>query len=123
MTQSLYERIGGNPAVDAAVDVFYEKVLADNRIRHFFDTVDMVKQRGKQKIFLAYVFGGPVKYEGKDMRAAHAHLHLTEEHFSAVAENLQAALQHLEVPEDLISKVMAIAASAHDDVLGIGVPR
>ena len=116
---SLYEKLGGKEAIDAAVDIFYQKVLADERIKHFFDSVDMGKQRSKQKKFLAYAFGGPVKYDGKDMREAHKHLDLTEEHFIAVAENLQATLQEMNVSNDLIDEVMAIAASTHDDVLNL----
>ncbi|MDH3584231.1 MAG: group 1 truncated hemoglobin [Phycisphaerae bacterium] len=118
---SLYEQLGGKDAIDAAVDRFYEKVLADDRIKHFFDTVDMAKQRGKQKIFMAYAFGGPVNYTGKDMRAAHSHLvheqGLNDEHFDAVAENLQATLQDLGVAEDLIGQVMQIVGSTREDVL------
>ncbi len=116
---SLYEKLGGKEAIDAAVEIFYQKVLSDDRIKHFFDTVDMDKQRGKQKIFLAYAFGGPLKHDGKDMREAHKHLDLTEEHFAAVAENLQSTLEQLNVPADLIGEVMAIAASTHDDVLNL----
>ena len=56
---SLYERIGGKDALDAAVDIFYRKVLADERIKSFFDGVDMKKQKGKQKAFLAFAMGGP----------------------------------------------------------------
>ena len=59
MSTSLYERIGGEAAVDAAVDVFYRKVLSDPRIAEFFDSVDMDRQRAKQKAFLTYAFGGP----------------------------------------------------------------
>ena len=46
---SLFERIGGSAAVNAAVDIFYDKVLADDRISHFFDNLDMVAQANKQK--------------------------------------------------------------------------
>lgn len=116
---NLYEQIGGNKAVKAAVDVFYQKVLADDRIKHFFDTVDMKTQAGKQAKFLAYAFGGPLKYDGLDMRKAHEHLDLNEEHFTAVAENLQSTLQEIGVAQELIDQVMAIAASTHDDVLGL----
>ena len=35
MSQSLFEKIGGAPAVDAAVDVFYRKVLSDDSISQF----------------------------------------------------------------------------------------
>jgi hemoglobin len=114
---SLYERIGGEAAMDAAVDLFYRKVLTDDRISHFFDTVDMDRQRAKQKAFLTFAFGGPNAYSGKDMRAAHAKMKLTEEHFNAVVENLGATLTELGVPGEFISEAAAIANSVKDDVL------
>ncbi len=117
--QTLFQRIGGKDAVNAAVDLFYSKVLADNRIKHFFDNVDMPKQRAHQKAFLTYAFGGLPNYPGKNLREAHRHLDLKEEHFTAVAENLQNTLTEMGVPTDLIGEVMAIAASTHDDVLNL----
>lgn len=114
---SIYEQIGGAAAVDAAVDVFYRKVLADDRISQFFDSVDMDAQRAKQKAFLTFAFGGPNNYQGKDMRAAHAHMKLTEEHFNAVMENLGATLKELNVPDALISQAAAVAMSVKGDVL------
>ena len=120
MSGTLFERIGGEPAVDAAVDLFYRKVLSDPSISHFFDTTDMDAQRSKQRAFLTMVFGGPNNYDGKDLRAAHAGLvakGLNEAHFGAVAGHLQATLQELGVAEDLTTEVMGIAASTQDDVL------
>jgi hemoglobin len=114
---NLFERIGGEAAVDAAVDIFYRKVLADDRISHFFDTVDMDRQRVKQKAFLTVAFGGPSNYSGKDMRAGHAHLKLTEAHFDAVMENLGNTLKELQVPDELIAQAANIAASVKNDVL------
>jgi len=120
-TSSLYERIGGAAAVEAAVDVFYRKVLCDDRISRFFDGVDMDRQIGKQKAFLTMAFGGPHSYSGKDMRAAHARLvkdGLNDAHFDAVAENLVATLKELDVPDELINEVATIAQSTRNDVLG-----
>lgn len=120
MTTSLYEKIGGDAAVDAAVDLFYRKVLADPQISHFFEGVDMDAQRGKQKTFLSMVFGGPNDYTGKDLRSAHAPLverGLNESHFGAVAGHLQNTLNELGVPADLAQEVMTIAASTQGDVL------
>ena len=122
MSDSLFDQIGGEAAVDAAVDLFYRKVLTDDSISHFFEDSDMDAQRAKQKSFLTMAFGGPHNYTGKDMREAHAPLvakGLNDSHFNAVAGHLQATLQELGVAEDLISQVMAIAASTHDDVLGL----
>ncbi len=118
---SLYERIGGAAAVNAAVDVFYRKVLTDKRISHFFDSVDMDRQAAKQKAFLTFAFGGPASYSGKDMRAAHAALvkqGLNDSHFDAVVENLGATLKELGVPAALIAEAAAIAESTRKDVLG-----
>ncbi len=114
---SVYEKIGGEAAVDAAVDIFYRKVLMDERISEFFDTVDMDAQHAKQKAFLTMAFGGPNKYTGKDMREAHKHMKLTEDHFNAVAENLVATLNELSVPQEYIDEIVGIAVSVKDDVL------
>ncbi|MES2606170.1 MAG: group 1 truncated hemoglobin [Pseudomonadota bacterium] len=114
---SVYEQIGGAAAVDAAVDIFYRKVLADPLISHFFDSVDMDRQIGKQKAFLTMAFGGPNKYTGQDMRNAHKHMKLTDAHFGAVAGHLQATLEELNVPKQHIDTIMGIAASTKNDVL------
>ncbi|MGD8591597.1 MAG: group 1 truncated hemoglobin [Gammaproteobacteria bacterium] len=119
--QSLYDQIGGEAAVDAAVDIFYRKVLADDRINKFFEDVDMERQAAKQKAFLTVAFGGPNKYSGKDMRDGHAHLvarGLNDSHFDAVMEHLGATLKELNVPDELIAKAAAIAESTRNDVLG-----
>ncbi len=114
---SVYERIGGDAAVNAAVDIFYRKVLSDDRISHFFDTVDMEAQHAKQKAFLTMAFGGPNNYTGKDMREAHKHMNLTEDHFNAVAECLVGTLEELSVPQPEIDEIVGIAVSVKDDVL------
>ncbi len=119
-TSSLFEKIGGEAAVNAAVDIFYRKVLADERINHFFEDVDMEKQAAKQKGFLTFAFGGPNNYTGKDMRLGHAHLvekGLNNSHFDAVMENLGATLKELNVPDELIAEAAAIAESTRNDVL------
>ncbi|MGD8641342.1 MAG: group 1 truncated hemoglobin [Gammaproteobacteria bacterium] len=113
--------MGGEPAVDAAVDIFYRKVLADDRINQFFDGIDMDRQAAKQKAFLTFAFGGPNNYSGKDMRDGHAHLverGLNDSHFDAVMENLGATLKELNVPDELIAEAAAIAESTRSDVLG-----
>ena len=107
---TLYERIGGSAAVDAAVDVFYRKVLVDDRIAHFFDGVDMDTQAQKQKAFLTMVFGGPNSYSGKDLREGHKHMNLTDEHLDAVIEN------RLQMRASVAWDVCEISGSAHHPV-------
>lgn len=122
-TKCLYERLGGAVAVKAAVDVFYGRVLADQRIARFFASVDMIEQKAKQRAFLAMVFGGPKAYSGRDMTAAHAALvkvGLDDSHVDAVVEHLGATLEQLGVPAPDIQAVLGIAESVRGAVLGRG---
>jgi hemoglobin len=114
---SLYQRLGGKAAINAAVDLFYTKVLADERVNHFFEDTNMKAQHRKQKEFLSHALGAPTPWTGKDMRKAHENLDLKEEDFNAIAENLQATLKELKVDDKLIAEVMAIVATTKKDVL------
>lgn len=121
MNQTLFQNLGGEAAVDAAVDIFYRKVLSDDRISSFFDAVDMEKQAAKQKSFLTMAFGGPNNYSGMDMRRGHAHLvdrGLNDSHFDAVVENLAATLVELNVAPQYIAEVAALCETTRNDVLG-----
>ena len=118
---SLYEELGGAAAIDGAVDIFYRKVLSDDRIARFFEGVDMERQAAKQKAFLTMAFGGPNNYTGRDMTRAHAHLvaqGLDDSHFNAVVENLAETLKELGVSDARIGEVAAVAESVRDAVLG-----
>ena len=114
---SIYHKIGGADAVNATIDLFYTKVLADKTVNHYFDGVDMKKQHKRQKAFVSAALGGPKAWTGKDMRKAHLSLELKESDFNAIAGHLQKTLQELKVKEELIKQVMAVAASTKDDVL------
>jgi len=116
---SLYHQLGGRAAIDAAVDLFYVKVLADDRVNFFFEDINMMHQHRQQKAFLSAALGGPEPWTGKDMRKAHKDLDLEPEHFNAIAEHLLATLQELKVDEALIEQVMAVVGSTRSDVLNL----
>lgn len=118
---TLYEKLGGQAAVEAAVDKFYRRVIADDRVNSFFEGVNMDKQATKQKAFLTMAFGGPNNYTDRDMKEGHAHLlekGLNDSHVDAIIENLGATLREMGVAEDLISEVAAVAETTRDAVLG-----
>jgi len=116
---SLFEKLGGKEALDAAVEIFYKKVMADDSVNHFFEKTNMPRQMAKMRVFLTYAFGGSPNYSGESMRKVHQNIPLTEDHFNAVAGHLKTTLQDLNVPDDLQDEVMTIAASTHDDVLNL----
>jgi hemoglobin len=119
---TIFERIGGNAAVDAAVERFYQIVLADERIKHFFAGVDMNRQATHQKLFFKYAYGGLPNFPGRAMKAAHERLvtemGLNDSHFDAVLDDLGRALSDLNVPSDLIAEAAAVAETTREAVLG-----
>jgi hemoglobin len=119
MTQAcLFDRLGGSPAIDAAAELFYRKVLADPLLSSYFDDVDMDRQIAKQAAFLTMALGGPNNYTGADLRTAHARLSgLGDEHVDRVIDLLAATLRELGVADADIEAVGAVAASVRNDVL------
>ncbi|WP_370050756.1 group 1 truncated hemoglobin [Mariprofundus sp. EBB-1] len=119
--KSLYDQLGGAAAIDAAVNIFYRRVLSDAYIKVFFEGTDMTKQAAKQKAFLTMVFGGPNNYTGMDMRVGHKHLvekmGLDDSHFEHVLAHLRSTLAELGVGEAKVAEIIAIADSVRDDVL------
>lgn len=117
---TLYERLGGAAAIDAAVDIFYRKMLSDDRVNGFFETVDMDGQIAKQKGFLTMVTGGPNTYTGKDMREGHKHLvakGLNDTHMDITIDHLGTTLKELGAADADIAEVAGIANSVRDDIL------
>ena len=118
---SLYEKLGGAPTVNAAVDVFYRTCMRDARINYFFFGVNITEQAEKQKAFLTMAFGGPHQYTGRDMNRSHAKLvnmGMKDKHFDIVLDHLRSTLNELDVAEPLIVEVINIAESTREDVMG-----
>jgi hemoglobin len=104
---TLYERIGGKPAVNAAVEQFYVRVVADPMLQPFFGNADMARLKAHQLAFLSQALGGPQEYSGATMARAHARLSIEQKHFDAVAVHLVETLRELGVPESIVSEVAA----------------
>ncbi len=106
----LFDNLGGAPVLHAAVDRFADIVEADNRINFTFAETDL--PRFKQLLYeqLCQLSGGPCRYTGRDMRTAHAKLHITNAQFNALAEDLYRALDRAGVPYRQQNKLMALLA-------------
>lgn len=102
---SIYDSIGGAPAVQAAVDDFYVRVLGDPQLAPYFVGVDIQKLKAHQRSFIAAAIGGSELYSGRDMAAAHADLKIKDEDFDAVVGHLVATLSGLGVPEETIGQI------------------
>ncbi len=121
MTKSLFERLGGEDAVMAAVGLFYQKVVADPLLAPFFSELDLAAQVRKQTAFMGWAFGSGQQYSGRDLGEAHRRLvrerGLTDVHFDAVAGHLDATLRELGIADDLVTEALTIVASVRGQVL------
>lgn len=102
--KSLYERLGGQPAIEAVANGLVDRILADSRVNKWFahaaaSTENANAYKAKLAAFICVGVGGPCKYTGLDMVAAHRGRAVTSDAFDAVAEDLLAELNHLKVPE------------------------
>jgi two-component system chemotaxis sensor kinase CheA len=118
--KTLYENLGKSRGVEATADIFYTKLMADDRVSGLFDGLDISFLREKGIAFLTYVFGGATQYGGKSLQEAYTPLKamgLNNDDFDAVMENLEGSLDELGVPEFLINEVSDIAETLRDIVL------
>jgi hemoglobin len=106
--QTLFTKLGGEGAIRAVVDAFYERVLGDPDLAPYFADVDMATLRRHQFEMIASATGGPVTYTGRDMAAAHAGKNITSADFDKVVGHLVATLQSLGVDDDSIGQVGAV---------------
>ncbi|MDG1286218.1 MAG: group 1 truncated hemoglobin [Rickettsiales bacterium] len=120
MSESLFDRIGGEGAVNATVAKLYKKILNDELLAPYFDNIDIGRLRLSQSAFVTMAFEGPNNYTGETMRRAHARFAedgLSDKHFDAVATHLKTAMEELSVPDELIAEALAIVETTRDDIL------
>ena len=115
--KSLYDRLGGKPALTAVVNEMWAVVSADTRINARFANTKPEAFGGKLVDFLCQASGGPCQYQGKDMKAAHAGMNVSEAEFNALAEDTVKVLDKFKVPETEKNEVMGLLGSLKGDVI------
>jgi hemoglobin len=103
---SLYDTIGGEPALTIVVDDFYDRVMGDPELSGFFAGTNMNRLKGRQVEFFAEALGGPVTYSGASMRDAHAGRGIGQQHFDLVAGHLVSSLAAAGVGEGEIKQIV-----------------
>jgi hemoglobin len=119
MIEDLYDLIGGRSTIEAATERFYEKVLQDESLRHFFQQADMAHLRSRQVMLISMLLGGRV-YTGKNIRDAHAGSRehgLNDTHFDLFLAHFRAALEEVGVKPENAQKVMQRLESKRGTVL------
>ena len=116
-TRSLFERLGGLPAIEAVVKEFVKTTGADPRIAQFFLNIDIPRLEKLMVEQICEGTGGPCKYTGKSMKESHTGMKVKEEHFTAFIEDLIATLDKFKVPEREKAEVLAAFNSMKADVV------
>jgi hemoglobin len=97
--KSLFDRLGGLPAITAVVDEFVNRTTTDPRIKERFFNTDAVNLKRLLTEFVCSATGGPCTYTGRDMPSSHAGMDLVDDEFTALVENLSGALDKFKVPD------------------------
>jgi hemoglobin len=117
----LYEKIGGKSKIVAAVNLFYRKVLADDRLKQFFGDVNMDHLRSRQAMFLTMLVGARKKYTGKDIATAHARPRqqgMNDEDFDALLKHFEDALKEVGIEHEAVAEIISRLEGSRDAVLG-----
>jgi len=115
---TLYERIGGDAAIERLLVRFYERVLADPELAPFFADVAIEKLRAMQKLFFSAALDGPLEYTGRPLAAVHHGLGIRPAHLQRFVAHLVATLRdHPLGEEDVLAIVDRIDTYA-DDITG-----
>jgi hemoglobin len=114
---TLYERLGGYDAIQAVVDQTITNVAADHRINKFFAHADIPHLRRSLADQICAATGGWCIYAGRDMKSAHAGMHIHGRHFNALVQDLGMALRKFKVPAQEQHELVAILAPLKGDIV------
>ena len=115
-----YQRLGGTEPIRQVVQAFYERVLADPALIHYFEDVDMAAQRRHFALLVTQLLGGPQEYDGRELGEAHRGLHITDEDYDRVVGHLVATLEQADVPGDIIASLGGTAGDVRSTIVDDG---
>jgi hemoglobin len=95
---SLYSRLGGGAAIRLVVEDFVQNVAEDRRINGFFGTTNIPRLKRLLVEQICQASGGPCRYSGRSMRAAHRGLGIGNADFNALVQDLGRSLNKYGVP-------------------------
>jgi hemoglobin len=124
--KTLYERLGGEPAIVAVVDDFVGRAASDPKVNFTRkgtasewnpspENVALLKKHLVQ--FISMATGGPSKYEGRPMKPVHAGMGITDAEFGALAGDLIASLDKFKVPQKEKDELIGIVASTKKEIV------
>jgi hemoglobin len=115
---SLYDRLGGKPAITAVVDDFVGNVAGDARINRRFAATDIPHLKAMLVDQICAGTGGPCKYTGRDMATAHEGMNIRSEEFDALVEDLVKSLDKFKVPAREKGELLGVLGPMKGAIVG-----
>ena len=115
---SLYDRLGGKPAITAVVDDFIGNVAADTRINQRFGGANIPRLKTRLVDQICEASGGPCKYTGQNMRDAHTGMKITDAEFTALVEDMVKSLDKFKVPAKEKNELLGALGGMKPDIVG-----
>jgi hemoglobin len=115
---SLYDRLGGKPAISAVVDDFIGNVAADKRINARFAGANIPRLKQMLVDQICAASGGPCTYTGRDMLSAHRGMNISEGEFNALVGDLVKSLDKFKVPEKEKGELLSALGGMKSDIVG-----
>jgi hemoglobin len=115
---SLYERLGGKPAITAVVDDFVANVAADTRINARFANANIPRLKTLLVEQVCQATGGPCTYTGRDMTSAHAGMRITDAEFDALVEDLVRSLDKFKVGDQEKNELLTALGGMRGQIVG-----
>jgi hemoglobin len=115
--RTLYDRLGGRPAITAVVNDFVGNVARDKRINGFFAKTDIPRLKRLLVQQICAGSGGPCQYEGRSMREAHRRLNIRNQDFDALVQDLVMSLNKFGVKQREQRELLALLGPMRKDVV------
>ena len=118
---TLYQRLGGREAIKSVVDDFVANLAADPRVNSRFKGLQpaaVFKFQTNLADQICDATGGPCAYLGKDMKAVHTGMGITDAEWSATVEDLVKSLDKFKVPAKEQQELLAILGPMKKGIVG-----
>ena len=115
--KSLYDRLGGLPAIKAVVDDFVGNVARDKRINRYFANADIPRLKKLLVEQICQASGGPCTYSGRDMKTTHRGMGIAGKQFDALVQDLGWSLRKFKVPAREQKELVGLLAPMKKDIV------
>ncbi|HET9956207.1 MAG TPA: group 1 truncated hemoglobin [Polyangiaceae bacterium] len=116
-TRSLFEQMGGEPALRLVIDEFVDRMFDDVMIGYFFARVSREHIKRMEYEFAAQKLGADVLYSGRSLEVAHRAHRIFDGQFLRRLTLLRETLERHGVPESVKEFWLRLTESERDTVV------